>query len=251
MADESAAAWAQAFLDPETGRVGEGSQSELVCSLGFGAARPAIRPLIFERLLEELAAPDGPHLTTGIFGTAFLLEELSRRGRSDVAMALADRSTFPSWGWMLENDATTLWERWAGSDDTYSHNHPMFGSISGWFFRWLGGIQPAEDAVGFDRIVIRPQVVPGLEWVKCSHRSIRGPIESSWFTAPGEWRFEVVIPPDASALVELPARPGDELREGGRPVSEVGDVEVLSRGPATHRLQVGSGRYRFTITHEP
>jgi alpha-L-rhamnosidase len=251
MADESAKAWVDAFLDSETGNVGGGSQSELACALGFGAAPPAARPMIFKRLSEGLAAPDGPRLTTGIFGTRFLLEELSRNGRSDLAFALADRSTFPSWGWMLENDATTLWEHWAGSDDTYSHCHPMFGSISAWFFRWLAGIQPAGDAVGFDRIAIRPQVVPGLEWVTCSHRSIRGLVVSNWSVAPGRSQFEIVIPPDAKALVELPARPGDALSEGGRPVSEVEDIKMLPPDPATYRLRVGSGRYRFTIISTP
>ena len=58
-------------------------------------------------------------------------------------------------------------------------NHPMFGSISAWFIRHLGGIQAADDAVGFDRIVIRPQTGHGLEWVKSSHRSVRGMIESN------------------------------------------------------------------------
>jgi alpha-L-rhamnosidase len=251
MAVESARAWANAFLDSETGKVGGGSQSEQAFALGFGAAPPAARPLIFERLVEGLAAPDGPRLTTGIFGTRFLPEELSRNGRSDLAFALADRSTFPSWGWMLENDATTLWEHWAGSDNSYSHNHPMFGSVSAWFFRWLGGIQPADDAVGFDRIVIRPQVVPGLEWVKCWHRSIRGLVESNWTATSAKLRFEIVIPPDASALVELPARPGDVLSEGGRPIAEVEDIEILAPGPAGHRLRIGSGRYEFIITHMP
>ena len=247
MAAESAQAWAQAFLDPGTGQVGGGSQSELACALGFGAPTPDARPRVFARLVEELAAADGPRLSTGIFGTRFLLEELSRNGRSDLAYALADRSAFPSWGWMLENDATTLWEHWAGSDNTYSHNHPMFGSISAWFFRWLGGIQPADDAVGLDRILIRPQLVPGLEWVKCSHRSIRGLIESNWSTGPSTFEFEVVIPPDTTALVELPSRPGDSLHEGGRPVAEAAGIQVLPPGPASHRLRIGSGRYRFTL----
>ncbi len=250
MAEESARAWAEAFLDSETGMVGDGSQSELTFALGFSAAPPEARPLILQQLVERLVTPEGPSLTTGIFGTRFLLEELSRAGRSDLAYALADRSTFPSWGWMLENDASTLWEHWAGSDNTFSHSHPMFGSISAWFFGWLGGIQPAPDAVGFDRIVIRPQVVPGLEWVNCSHRSIRGLIESKWTATSAQLQFEIVIPPDTSALVELPARPGDVLSEGGRPVAEVEDIEVLAPGPTSYRLRIGSGRYLFQITHQ-
>ena len=134
MADESAKAWADAYLDSDTGEIGGGSQSELAFALGFGAAQPGVQSLIFEQLRDGLGTPDGPRLTTGIFGTRFLLEELSKHGQSDLALALADQSTFPSWGWMLENDATTLWEHWAGSDNTYSHSHPMFGSISAWFF---------------------------------------------------------------------------------------------------------------------
>jgi alpha-L-rhamnosidase len=251
MANESATAWADAFLEAETGKVGGGSQSEQTFALGFRTAPPDSRPLIFQQLVDELATPEGPSLTTGIFGTRFLLEELSRAGRSDVAYALADRSIFPSWGWMLENDATTLWEHWAGSDNTFSHSHPMFGSVSAWFFRWLGGIQPAPDAIGFDRIVIRPQVVPGLEWVKCSHRSIRGLIESNWTASPTQLQFEIVVPPDTSALVILPARPGDAISEGGRSLTEVEDIEVLAPGPVSHRLRIGSGRYEFQIIRMP
>jgi alpha-L-rhamnosidase len=252
MAAESAAAWERAFLDPATGKVGDGTQSEQTFALGFGAAPPAARTAVFQHLLDDLTKPaDGPRLATGIYGTRILLEELSHSGRGDLAFALADRNTFPSWGWMLENDATTLWEHWAGGDNTYSHSHPMFGSVSAWFFRWLGGIQPAADAVGFDRIVIRPQVVPGLKWVKCSHRSVRGPVVSNWSATEREVRFEIEIPPDARALVELPSRPGDLLTEGGGAIAESRSVEPLAAGAASHRMKVGSGRYQFTLTRRP
>jgi alpha-L-rhamnosidase len=251
MADQSAAAWSRAFLDPATGKMADGSQSELTFALGFGAASPATRPRVFQQMVDALAAPDGPRLSTGIFGTRFLMEELSRGGRSDLAFALADRKTFPSWGWMLENNATTLWEHWAGSDSTFSHSHPMFGSISAWFFRWPGGIQPADDAVGFDRIVIRPQVIPGLEWVKCSHRTIRGLIESNWSTKGQVTSFEIVIPPDSTAVIELPAGTGDELTEGGRPVAGAPGIKTLPAAGTVHRLQVGSGRYQFSLKRKP
>jgi alpha-L-rhamnosidase len=250
MAAESASAWADAFLNVETGEVGGGSQSELVMALGFGAAPDAARPEIFERLVAELTAPDdGPRLTTGIFGTRILPEFLSRRGRGDLAYALADRNTFPSWGWMLENDATTLWEHWAFSDGTFSHSHPMFGSISAWFFRWLGGIQPADDAVGFDRIRIRPQVVGDLEWVESSHRSIRGLIESNWSVGEQGVDYEIVIPPDTTAVIELPAAADDTVTESGQPLGRADGLTVLSgeSTPSVRRLRAGSGHYRFEV----
>jgi alpha-L-rhamnosidase len=246
MAEESATAWSTRFLDSSTGKVGGGSQSEQSFALGFGAASSAARPAVFARMVDHLTAPaDGPRLGTGIYGTQILLEQLSLNGRSDLAYALADRNTFPSWGWMLENDATTLWEHWAGSDSNFSHNHPMFGSISTWFFRWLGGIQPADDAVGFDRILIRPQRVAGLTWVKSSHRTVRGLIESNWSIKESGAEFEIVIPPDATATIELPAVEDAVLTESGRSLSEAPGVTVLPSAPSVHRLEVGSGRYHF------
>jgi alpha-L-rhamnosidase len=252
MAAESALAWAGKFLDSSTGKVGGESQSEQVLALGFDALPQAVRPAVFAQLVAQLNAPaDGPRLTTGIYGTRLLLGELSRNGRSDLAYALANRKTFPSWGWMLENDATTLWEHWAGSDNTFSNNHPMFGSISEWFFQWLGGIQPASDAVGFDRILIRPQLVSGLEWVKCSHRSIRGPIESNWSVTSAASQFEIVIPPNTTAIVELPTGKGGKLTESAKAISESSDIKILTPAPGVHRLQVGSGRYVFSVQNEP
>lgn len=252
MADESAAAWAKAFLDANTGKVGGGSQSEQVLALAFGAAPEGARPAVFDHLVASLAAsPGGPSLTTGIFGTRFLLEELTARGRHDLAYALASRSAFPSWGWMLENGATTLWETWKQSDNTYSHNHPMFGSVSAWFFRHLGGIQAASDAIGFDRVIIRPRLAPGLEWVKSSHRSPRGMIVSDWNAGPAGAEFRIAIPPDTQAIVELPVAAGDRLFEGGGPVASARGVLPLPGGAETQRLQVGSGSYHFRVQRGP
>ncbi len=246
MADESNAAWTKEFLDAQTGKVGGGSQSEQVMALGFGVVPEAARQAVFDKLVADLKAPtDGPSLSTGIFGTRFLMEELTRRGRHDLAVALADRKTYPSWGWMLENGATTLWETWKESDNTFSHNHPMFGSISAWFIRHLGGIQAADDAVGFDRIVIRPQTGHGLEWVKSSHRSVRGMIESNWKISGAGKEFEIVIPPDTQALVELPVAKGEVVTESGKSLAEAGGVTLLEA--PVHRMKVGSGQYRFEI----
>ncbi len=250
LADESAAAWAKAFLDPETGKVAEGNQTEQLFAFGFGAAVQEARPKVFEQLLKAVnGAENGPALTTGIYATRFLMEELSKGGRSDLAYQLAVKKTFPSWGWMLENGATTLWEDWQGTDNVKSHNHPMFGSISGWFHRWLGGIQVAEDAVGADRITIRPQVVDGLTHVKCSHRTIRGLIESNWKVKDGIREFEIVIPPDTTATLELTSETDADtvITESGKPLTEHPEIKLLDRDPWTRYFAVGSGHYKFTL----
>lgn len=243
MAVESTDAWLKTCVDPATGKVGDGSQSEQAMALVLGG-----EPQIFNCLVSSLTkSGNGPSLTTGIFGTRILLEELSNRGRYDLAYALANRNTFPSWGWMLENKATTLWEHWAGSDNTFSNNHPMFGSISAWFYRWLGGIQPAPDAVGFDRIVIRPQVAAGLEWVKCSHQTIRGTVESNWKVTAEGTEFEITIPPDTTATIKLPTAEGESLTESGHKIDEKSGISVLPSDSSSEKLRVGSGHYHFLV----
>ena len=107
---------------------------------------------------------------------------------------------------MLENGATTLWEHWAMSDNTYSHNHPMFGSVSEWFYKGLGGINPAPDAIGFDKILIKPQPVAGLSWVKTSYESVRGKIISEWQKDGEKLKLHVRVPVGTSAIVWVPAR---------------------------------------------
>ena len=115
-----------------------------------------------------------------------MLNALSDAGRADLAFDIVNEKTFPGWGYMIDRGATTLWEHWAFSDDTYSHNHPMFGSVSEWFYKALAGIKPAPDAVGFDKIIIEPQPVGDLKWVKASYDSVHGKILSEWGRKHGQ-----------------------------------------------------------------
>lgn len=246
MAEESATAWAKAFLDPATGKVADGAQSTQAFALGFGAAPAESRQAVFDQLVANLTAPeDAPRLTTGIYGTWILFEQLSKHGRSDLAYGIANRETFPSWKWMLKNGATSLWEHWEREENTYSHSHPMFGSISTWYFRWLGGIQCADDAVGFNRIHLRPQIPQGLEWVKTSHQSIRGEIVSNWSVKGNERVFEFTIPVGATAIAEIPSREGETLTEGGKPLGLVPEIKSYGLRPNLWRIELGSGSYRF------
>lgn len=244
-ADESKPAWQKAFLDLKTGKVGEGTQSEQVLALAHGEPSEVAAKLIFAYLVEELMTiEEPPAATTGGMGTMALMEELTKRGRHDMALALANRRASPSWGWMLENDATMLWADWEGSEERKSNGYPDYGSISAWFFRWIGGIQPDEDAIAFDRIRIRPQVPHGIEWAKSSHQSIRGRIESNWETSREGARFEIVIPPDATAIVELPA---GEILESGAPIADAAGVDVGEVANGIQTLRIGSGHYRFLV----
>lgn len=210
-AEKVLAAYRRAFPEPPP------TQTALAYALEYGPLSDAEREKVLARTLADLKAQNG--LTTGIFGTKFLLDSLSRLGKIDVAYALATKKTVPSWGAMLAGGATTLWEHWEFSDNTYSHNHPMFGSISAWLFHWLAGIQPEKDAVGFDKIALRPQFPQGLSWGKASYRSARGPISVRWKRSGNRALLDISIPVGCSATLALPDGKIKALESGRHRVS--------------------------------
>jgi alpha-L-rhamnosidase len=239
------------FLKAGTGPYDSGTQASQAFALYFGLVPPGEEGAALDHLVKDVTETHKGHLTTGIFGTKYLLNVLSDRGRADVAYGVADQRTFPGWGHMLERGATTLWEHWEFSDNTFSHNHPMFGSVSEWFTSSLAGIRPDPDAVGYDRVRIQPETVDGLQWTKGEYRSVRGRIASEWRREGGEASFRISLPVGVTGIASLPVSEGDTLRfDGPADGPESGAAFVERRnGRAVFRL--GSGEYRFTRMSAP
>jgi alpha-L-rhamnosidase len=245
LSDAVRRAYVDSFLEPGTGTVLPDTQAGQALALGLDLLPPQEREAALDVLIRKIREEHKVHLTTGIFGTPYLLEVLSDRGHADLVAAVIRQKTFPGWGHMLEKGATTLWERWEFSDTVYSQNHPMFGSVSAWFFRWLAGIQVCSDSIGFDRIRIRPQPVEGVNWVEAEYRSPRGPVRVAWWKAGREFVLKVGIPPNLRAEIEMPASATGETRE---------DIELGKPFPGTLRwktvkghptAEIGSGEYTF------
>ena len=121
----------------------------------------------------------------------------------------------------------------------------MFGSVSEWFYKVLGGINPAPDAVGFDKIVIRPRPAGDLKWVKASYESAHGKIVSEWTWEAGKFHLRVRIPVGAEARVFLPAREGTRVTESGSPIERALGVQLVRRDQGSVEVAVGSGDYEF------
>jgi alpha-L-rhamnosidase len=222
------------------------TQAGLAAALALGLLPDGERAAAFQALVDKVSGGGDARLTTGIFGTKFLLDVLSRGGRADLASALVARTSFPGWGYMLERGATTLWEHWEYSDNTYSHNHPMFGSVSEWFFSWVAGIQPDPDAVGFDRILFRPQPVGGLTWARASLRTARGEVSSAWRIENGRFLLSVILPANARADVHIPCADPATVREGGRVTAAAQGVAFRRMEAGSCVFEIGSGRYEFS-----
>ena len=239
-------AYREKVLGTGPGKYAALTQAGLAAALALALVPDAERAGAFRMLVDKTAGAAGPRLATGIFGTKFLLEALSAGGRADLACALVDRTSFPGWGWMLDRGATTLWEHWEFSDDTYSHNHPMFGSVSAWFQEWLAGIRPDPEAAGFDRIIIRPQPVGGLTWAKGRQRTVRGEIRSEWRIDGGRFILDVAVPAGATAVVYVPGADAAAVREGGKDAAAAEGVRFSRTEAGASVYEIGSGRYEFT-----
>ena len=247
LAEAIRTAFIERFLTQGTGRFGIATQAAQATALELGLCPESESESAVERMVEAVLIDHDGHVATGIFGTKYLLNALSRRGHSETAYRMVDEPDYPGWVHMLENGATTLWETWAQSDNVYSQNHPMFGSVSEWFFKSLGGIRPQLDAVGFDRFVISPFLAPELEWVDASYESARGRISSRWSRTNQGVRLEIEIPANTEAIVEIQTSRDDSVRESGHFIEDVDSVRPLQETtPGLVRLAVGSGRYIFT-----
>lgn len=250
LAAQIRAAFNQKFLQSGTGCYGPGSQSCQAFALYDGLVPAGVRPLALNVLINDIAATNG-HLTTGIFGTKYMLNVLSEAGRSDLCFEIANQRTFPGWGYMVERGATTLWEHWAFSDNVYSHNHPMFGSVSEWFYKYLAGIRPAPDAIGFDKMLIAPQPVGDLRWVNASYDSVRGRVICDWKRERGRFKLHLRVPVGATATVFIPAREKSRVKECGIAVENRPGIRILNQTDKEIILEVASGDYHFESIDAP
>ena len=233
------------FLNPGTGEIGTKTQTNQSFALWLDMVPENEKGKALEFLLNKIIVEKDSHFTTGIYATKFIFDILSETGNIDLAYKVVNQKTFPGYGYMLENGATTLWEHWALSEDTFSHNHPMFGTVSEWFYKWLGGIQPDSEAIGFDKIIIRPQIASGLEWVKSDYNSVKGLIKSDWTVKNGIFKLHVIIPPNSTAIVHLPTSDAEKNKESGKLISNIKEVnfEKYENGAAIY--SIGSGEYFF------
>ncbi|HUR11784.1 MAG TPA: family 78 glycoside hydrolase catalytic domain [Flavitalea sp.] len=230
----------QQFYVSHTGRFDNSTQSAQLFSLWYNFT-PEIQ-LSKEVLLQEFKRHNW-HLSTGIFSTKMLFDVLSREEMNEIAYMIANQRDFPGWGNMIKNGATTLWESWAQSENTYSKNHPMFGSISEWFYRSLGGINSLSP--GFGRILIRPQPAGDLQWVNTTYQSIRGKIVTAWRRNGKSFQLQIEIPPNTTAEINMPSKADGPVTENGIPVSKIKEADNFHFKNGYAVFSIGSGRYTF------
>ncbi|AXQ30579.1 alpha-L-rhamnosidase [Solimonas sp. K1W22B-7] len=242
----------------EDGTVKGDTQSGYVVALAFGLVPEAQRPQLLERLFAKVEEADR-HLSTGFMTTRFLLPLLVEGGRADLAHAILNQTTYPSWGNILtEKGGTTFFETWSGSDPKHdtsggapllnSLNHYSHGgSVGEWIWSQLAGISANQP--GFAEVRIRPVPGEGTTQVEGVLQSVRGQIVSAWKQRDDGFDLDVALPANTTGLVYIPGSDPSAVAETGqgthRPAQAAEGVRYLGTEGDRLVYRVGSGSYRF------
>jgi len=259
VADAVKTAFHKEYFDPKTNSYVNGTQTANTLPLFLDLAPQSVRGAVWGNLFDNIVYRNNSHLTTGIFGAKYIMELLTAMNASDLAYDIATQTTYPSWGYMIENGATTLWELWQlrQGPSMNSHNHPMFGSVGAWLYKALAGINMAPGSVGYEKISIVPQLVRDLRYAGGSVRTLRGVVSSSWSRDERSVRLEVIIPVGSQAEILLPKFNliNIIIREGGQVLWDgqgfhagIEGVDKIEQSAAGFQVRVGSGRYAFELT---
>jgi alpha-L-rhamnosidase len=223
------------FFDGKRGYV-SGEQPYLAFPLLVNIVPPDLRKPVMQNLEETILVKNSGHIDAGMHGAYFLLKYLMEQDRNDLIYAMVSKTDYPSWGDMLRQGATTIWEDWSGG----SHIHDTLISIGSWFIQGIGGIRIDETRPGFKHFLIRPGVVGDLTFARVRYRSPYGLIVSNWIKENGVLHLDVTVPAGTTATVYVPAASPAAVTEGGRPIRPA----AVENGKA--KLDVGSGQYQFT-----
>lgn len=230
------------FLNKETGAVGKGTQADQSFALYYDLIPDAWKDKVLTYLETEVVKAD-EHTNTGIFGAKFLWNVLRQTRNDALAYRINTKETYPSYGFMIKNGATTIWEHWRGRG---SHNHPMYGSVSEWLFKSVAGITAGDGSIGFDKIVIRPFIADSLQWMKGSYHSIRGIIACEWKKmANNKVSMTVTIPGNTTAKIYIPQSDKTLIKEGGKSLESLEGIHEVLKEDNYSVVSAGAGVYTF------
>ncbi len=232
------------------------TQAGYALTLHFNIISPSMRPKVINKLIKAIEKYDG-RISTGFMTTLPMMLELVRAGQNEIAYDLLFSRRIPSWFFMIDQGATTMWEHW----DSYikgrgfynpimnSFNHYSIGSVGEWIYRVILGINLDENQPGYKHIIIKPMPGYPLTWVKGLYESIHGKIKVNWNIDNGIFNLEVSIPANTTATVCLPAESAETAYENEISIQESKEIKILSFENKTLCLKINSGEYFFKTSY--
>ena len=242
-------AYNKQFLNAETGQYANNTVTANIISLMQGLVPDSLEQKVFANVVEKTKGEFDSHVSTGLIGIQFLMRGLTQHGAGDLVYTSATNRTYPSWGYMIDKGATTIWELWNGdtADPAMnSGNHVMLlGDLLTWYYENLAGIKSDPAAPGFKHVVMAPYFPDGLDWADAATESPYGPIASRWSRDGQGLSWKVEIPANSTASVRIPASSAGQVTEGGKPLSENPAVKSVTEADGFVTVEIGSGKYDF------
>ncbi len=230
------------LMDKSQHSYGNHSPTELLLLLAGSNLSLDDRAILMDNLFGMLQGQYDGKMAFGLVGMRNLMQALSKNGAEDFAYQLATSRTYPSWGYMVEQGATTMWEVWTGQAKK-SQNHVMLiGDLLQWFYAYLGGIQQADDGIAFDKLKLLPYLPNGLDSVDVTFLSPRGKIVSHWKKKRNKLHWHVEIPVGTTAELYLPYDMDNTLEHDGQFLR----LDTLQKQTVYNVLKLGSGQHHFT-----
>ncbi len=232
----------------DDGHIRPDRQSSYVRALAFDLLPDDLRPRAARRLV-ELVRQNGNHLGTGFLTTTYLCHMLSRYGYLDVAYALLNQQTVPSWLYPVTKGATSIWETWDGiaADGTprMSLNHYSYGAVGSWLYQVVAGIEIDPHAPGYKHFYIQPSPGGGLTHARAVYQSVRGQIVSAWQMEDAAMRLEIEVPPNTTATIRLPNARLERVTESGVALAQAHGISGVRQDESDIVCLAASGAYNF------
>jgi alpha-L-rhamnosidase len=231
---------------------GGDTQAGYVLALHMNLLPEALRAKAAEKLADKIEANHGL-LGTGFLGTPYLLEELTKAGKTQLAYKLLLNTDYPSWGYLVEHGATTMWERWNGDkmkDDPSmnSYNHYAYGAVGDWIARYAAGVDATPLDAGFHTVELHPTFDARLGHIAFDYDSAYGKIHSDWKVEGTTARWHVTLPANTTGWLRLNAEEAAKYKLEGVPLSQSKQAKAVTRaGWSGFELEAGS--YTFTVVY--
>jgi alpha-L-rhamnosidase len=248
LAERIAAAYQREYWNTETLNYPGATQTANLLPLAFGITPDILEDQVVQNLVANVLEKD-VHPTTGFLGTGYILPMLSKYKHHDLAYQMMNKTDYPSWGYMVKQGATTIWELWNSDSEPpegmNSRNHFALGCIGEWVWNNLAGINISDEQPGFKEVVIRPRPVGDLTWAKADYETNYGLLKVDWEKSDGVFTLNLTVPPNSSAKVVLPDAENKVVKEGGVELGTalVDGIELDEQG----KIKAAAGTYVFTV----
>ncbi|MGP8174747.1 MAG: family 78 glycoside hydrolase catalytic domain [Terracidiphilus sp.] len=220
--------------NPNAKSSGGDTQTGYVLALHMNLLPEELRAAAAQKLADKIEANHGL-LGTGFLGTPYLLEELTRAGNAKLAYKLLLNTEYPSWGYLVEHGATTMWERWNGDQmrgdpSMNSYNHYAYGAVADWIYRYAAGVDASPLDAGFHTVVLHPVFDARLGSIAFDYASAYGAIHSDWTVKGTRAEWHLTLPANTTGWLELSQAEAGKYKLEGVPLVESKLVKATTRG---------------------